>query len=447
MARILLIDDEAEWLRCLKLTLSQSGLAEYDNIFTAEQESAAFAILEKEQVDLILLDLIMGRESGENILRKIKAKDNSPTVVIMTGISSIQSAINCINLGAADYLVKTVQIEDLITNIEKILSKLTPKLTKPDVPLEGFEDFITQSPLMLSIFEHLRNVASSPEPILITGESGTGKGILARCAADISRPGKPFVPVNVSGFDSQMFADALFGHVKGAFTTAEIKRSGMIKHAEDGTLFLDEIGDLSPQSQVKLLYLAQTKEYQPLGSDETIKSNARLIFATNQNLEKCENFRKDLFYRISTHHVHIPALRERPEDIPVLTKYFLKQALKDMGKPCDEIQDNISILLKSYDFPGNARQLRAMIYDAAARRGNANLTAADIIPYFTPQEKTDREEASTYLPKLDEVIENLIDKAIKASGGNQTKAAAMIGISQSALCRRLKKNKNHTGNK
>lgn len=441
MAKLLLIDDEQEWLRSLRLTLSQAKVTEYNNIFTAENGEQAFNILQKEKIDLILLDLIMGCETGEEILQKIKKSKPSAKVVIMTGISSIQSAINCINMGASDYLIKTVQIEELVSSISKMINKILTKGNDEVELNEDFKEFVTVSPKMAAVFAHLKNVAQSPEPILITGESGVGKGVIAKAFAQFSRPDKPFIPLNVSGFDSQMFADALFGHVKGAFTNADMKRNGMIRQAGDGVLFLDEIGDLSPESQVKLLYLTQTKEYQPLGSDETIKSGARFIFATNQDIEKSDKFRKDLYYRIATHNVRIPPLRERPEDIPILAEYFMKEALKSLGKREEPIQDNIIQLMRSYDFPGNARELRAIIYDVVAKAGNEMPSTADFIQYFKQVEGENIKEKNAYIPKLDEAIENLINKAIKAADGNQTKAASIIGISQSAMNRRLKKYK------
>lgn len=303
-----------------------------------------------------------------------------------------------------------------------------------------FKDFITKSSRMHSVFKYLTALAVSPYPILITGESGVGKGVLAKATAELSRPGRPFVSINVSGLDDHAFSDTLFGHRKGAFTGADSNRPGAIQKADDGTLFLDEIGDLPNTLQVKLLYLAQDGEYQQLGSDAASKSRARLIFATNQNLEdKCRagEFRQDLYYRLNTHFVHIPPLRERPEDIQILFHHFISQASQEFQRSVPEITQDALDLISAYSFPGNTRQLRAICFDVLARTQN-KIQAKDLQSYLTSNEtKIDLNDSP--LPKVDEVIDQLICDAMKLAGNNQTKAAAMIGISQSTLSRRLRK--------
>jgi DNA-binding NtrC family response regulator len=238
-----------------------------------------------------------------------------------------------------------------------------------------------------------------------------------------------------------VFSDTLFGHKKGAYTGAESNRMGAVQQATDGTLFLDEIGDLSNQSQLKLLYLAQSGDYQQLGSDQSLRSNARLIFATNQDREiKCQQgeFRLDLYYRLNTHYIHIPPLRERPQDIPVLFRHFIELAAKEFGKDCPAVSEDIMELISAYDFPGNARQLRAICFDLVTQ-SQGYIKPQDVKKYLITANTVAAEPANQQLPKVNDIIDKLIVDAMALSDNNQTKAAAMIGISQSTLSRRLRK--------
>ncbi|ADD67041.1 two component, sigma54 specific, transcriptional regulator, Fis family [Denitrovibrio acetiphilus DSM 12809] len=449
MTSILLVDDERDWLVSFRRTLLQYDITSSENIRTAQREDEVFDILEKEDTDLVFLDLMLGDVSGKDVLHRIKQKFPHLPVIIMTGVNDIHMALNCGKLGAMDYMVKTSLIEELISNIKRIIK--IHQLEKENHALKDglfsiseefpvFKDFITKSSRMHSVFKYLTALAVSPYPILITGESGVGKGVLAKATAELSRPGRPFVSINVSGLDDHAFSDTLFGHRKGAFTGADSNRPGAIQKADDGTLFLDEIGDLPNTLQVKLLYLAQDGEYQQLGSDAASKSRARLIFATNQNLEdKCRagEFRQDLYYRLNTHFVHIPPLRERPEDIQILFHHFISQASQEFQRSVPEITQDALDLISAYSFPGNTRQLRAICFDVLARTQN-KIQAKDLQSYLTSNEtKIDLNDSP--LPKVDEVIDQLICDAMKLAGNNQTKAAAMIGISQSTLSRRLRK--------
>ena len=449
MISILLIDDEKDWLVSFKRTLLQYDVTSSGHIRTAQTKEEAFEILRQADIDLVFLDLMLGDISGKDVLHSIKQKYPKLPVIIMTGVNDIHMALNCGKLGAADYMVKTALIEEQISNIKRIIkihqlenenNALKNELLSIDDEFPAFESFITKSSQMHSIFKYLTALSVSPYPILITGESGVGKGVLAKAIVELSRPGKPFVSVNVSGLDTHVFSDTLFGHKKGAFTGADSNRVGAVQQADDGTLFLDEIGDLSNASQLKLLYLTQDGEYQQLGSDVTNKSHARLIFATNQNLEnKCKagEFRQDLFYRLNTHFVHIPPLRERPEDIVVLFHYFINKASKEFQKSVPEITPDVIELINAYSFPGNTRQLRAICFDLVAQTEN-KIQVRDIRKYLTSNElKISFSERQ--LPKVDETINKLINEAMELANNNQTKAAAMIGISQSTLSRRLRK--------
>ncbi|MCA1985180.1 MAG: sigma 54-interacting transcriptional regulator, partial [Desulfovibrio sp.] len=265
-----------------------------------------------------------------------------------------------------------------------------------------------------------------------------------------------FVAVNVAGLDDAMFADTLFGHVRGAFTGAEAARKGMVEEAAGGTLFLDEIGDLSPASQVKLLRLLQEGEYYPLGSDQPRRLRARVIVATHHNLAESEaagRFRRDLFYRLRTHQVHIPALRERKEDIAPLLRHFLAEAAADMGKPTPTPPRELAGCLAAYAFPGNIRELRAMVYDAVSLHRGRVLSMGSFLeamgvhptakpeaacaPAVNPFHHCDR------LPSIAEAAGLLVEEAMARAGGNQTMAARLLGISQPALSKRLRQRQGH----
>ncbi len=451
MVSILIIDDEQEWLSSFKRTLSRHEIADVDRIFTAQTLDAAVEVLKNNKISLVFLDLMMNGESGEEVLGRLRSDYPEVAFVIVTGVNDIKTAVRCIKLGAVDYFNKTVSVDEFMTSVKRIikiceLEKENRELKKGILSnkhdYSPFDDFITVNPQILSIFHYLTAIAHSSQSILITGESGTGKGVLAQAVARISRPGKPFVSVNVAGLDAHMFTDTLFGHVKGAFTGADSRRTGMIQQAKDGVLFLDEIGELPVESQLKLLYVTQNGEYQPLGSDTTVKTNARFIFATNQYLEEKQargEFRKDLYYRLKTHHVHIPPLRERMEDIPVLVEYFVDKTASDLSIKPPRVPDDVIGLLQTFTFPGNVRELAAIIYDAVAKSSGSALRPGNFEEYRRSTEKDgDLFDVSNGLPTVDSVISKLIDMAMKLSGNNQSRAAALIGLSQSTLSRKLR---------
>lgn len=315
------------------------------------------------------------------------------------------------------------------------------------------ETIVTKNNVMRTILSSLRIMAKTRQPILITGETGVGKELIAKAIHRDSGLSGEMVIINAAGLDDHMFSDTLFGHVKGAFTGADRNRKGLIEHAANGTLFLDEIGDLSSISQVKLLRLLQDKEYFPLGSDTLKRSRARVVTATNRDLwqlQKSGHFRIDLNFRLRAHHVHVPPLRERKEDIPLLVKHFEKLAAKELNVPVPELPGNVLKLLAGYDFPGNIRELQQMVYNAV----NLNGSHQPINQYFqdhihksnpcdcmengladAPETKT--LEFSKKLPTLKEATRLLISEAIKRTNGNITEASRLLGISRQALSKRL----------
>jgi DNA-binding NtrC family response regulator len=460
--KILLVDDEPAFLRSLSLTLERS--AGITNILRCQDSRQVLELLAAEDIGLVLLDLTMPHLSGEKLLPLIVAEHPEVGVIVISGLNQVETAVDCIKHGAFDYFVKTVESDRLVKGVLRAIQMielqrenqamrsniLHDKLEHP----EAFADIITRNKAMRAVFQYLEAVARSSQPILITGESGVGKELFARAAHSLSGCRGSLVALNVAGLDDNVFADTLFGHARGAFTGANELRNGMIEQAAEGTLFLDEIGDLSPASQVKLLRLLQEGEYFPLGSDKPKRLRARILIATHQDLsarQAAGAFRKDLFYRLRTHHVHIPALRERAEDIPLLLNYFLELAAAELDKKLPSVPKELYVLLANYAFPGNIRELKAMVYDAMSvhremmlsmkvfKRAMGASLAPDSAAGGGPAGPARTFAQSCQLPALHEVADLLVTEAMKRAAGNQSIACRLLGISQPALSKRLKK--------
>ncbi len=459
---ILLVDDERPWLRSLALMLERKG--GFGNLLLCDDGREVMDILSQREISLVLLDLTMPHQSGQELLTQIAEEHPGLPVIILTGLNQLETAVKCMQLGAYDFFVKTTEEERLVAGIRRALQMQelegeNRQLKKPFLGVglqkpEAFSPLITCSGKMQSIFQYLEAVAPSGHPILITGESGVGKELVARAIHALSRPGAPCVAVNTAGLDDQVFSDTLFGHVRGAYTGADQSRAGMIEQAAGGTFCLDEIGDLKLPSQVKLLRLLQEREYYPLGSDRPKRVNARLIFSTNRDLPslmQAGEFRRDLYYRLCAHQVHIPPLRQRPEDIPLLFDHFLAEIAAEQGKPRPTPPPELYLLLANYDFPGNIRELRAMVVDAVSLHRGKKLSMDSFRQAMqrsiAPPASTARAGAVDFsailpslhrLPHLRDVPQALISEALRRSQGNQRLAASLLGISQPAIHKRLK---------
>lgn len=457
---VLLIDDESSWLRTMSMTLSMDcGI---DNIIRCQDSRDAMAILAREQVGLVLLDVNMPHISGTELLTQIVAEHPEITVIVVSGMNQIDLAVNCMKNGAFDFYVKTGEKERLLKGVERAIKTIelereniairTRFMTgKIDCP-EAFNAIVTQDQTMSSIFQYIEAIAVSTQPVLITGESGVGKELIAKAIHTLSGRKGPLLTVNVAGLDDAVFSDTLFGHGRGAFTGADSTRKGMVENAGHGTLFLDEIGDLSIPSQVKLLRLLQEGEYFPLGRDVPKRMNARVLVATHQDLDKSlaeGRMRRDLYYRLCGHHVHIPPLRERKIDIELLLHHFLNQAALEFGKNKPTIPKELPVLLGNYSFPGNVRELKGMIYDAISTH-KSKMLSMDAFkraidkqsPAITQHHEIDNGSVfapDMPLPNLSDVADLLVREAMKRSEGNQSLAARLLGVSQPALNKRLKK--------
>lgn len=471
---VLVVDDEARILESLEMALFSEG---FTNLRLQKSAHEALKLLDEEVFDAVLLDVIMPELSGEDLLVKIKEKRPDLPVIMVTGVGDVKTAVSCIRKGALDYLQKPVRNEELAASLQRALEisrlrrenfRLAEKfladtLEHPEV----FKSIVTQNPKMINIFRYCEAVSSSPEPLLISGETGTGKELIARAVHALSGRKGEFVAVNVAGLDEQAFSDTLFGHARGAFTGADRIRLGFLEKAAGGTLFLDEIGDLKPVSQIRLLRVLQERTYFPLGSDSAKHLQAGLVAATNRDMAYLQNpevFRPDFYFRIKTHHIHLPPLRERTTDIPLLFEHFLAEAAKACRRPVPGYSSQIIQRLMLHQYPGNLREFRAMVFDALASHRGKTLTLdsfgsqAYIPEGVFPQTNNSFPESTSFekkkacpendpfhqlesLPTLKEASRMLIKEALERANGNQRIASSLLGITPQALNSRLRRPK------
>ena len=455
---VVLVDDESTVLLSSRMILASAGIKD---VLTIEDSRDLMPLLADQEVGLVVLDLFMPYRSGTQLLPEIIQRYPELPVIVMTANQEVETAVSCMKEGAFDYLIKPIEESRFVSSVRRALELRTLRrqlgtlrrslMTDELENGEAFSTIVTVSRKMRSVFQYVEAIAGSDEPLLISGETGTGKELLAEAVHRLSgRPGE-FVPVNTAGLDDTLFSDTLFGHRKGAFSGADTAREGMVARAAGGTLFLDEIGDLSASSQVKLLRMLQDGQYYPLGSDVAKKSDVRILCATHRDLNARmadEAFRADLYYRLSVHQVDIPPLRRRREDIPVLTTFFADEATRSLNKKPVEAPPELLTLLANYDFPGNVRELRAIVFDAVARHksgpslGVKNLRKAirnklSAVPAPMNAEVAENGVVEARFPTLKEAERLHIEEALRRAGNNQGTAAMLLGISRPALNRRL----------
>lgn len=420
-------------------------------------------LLAQKDLSLIVMDLTMPYLSGLDLLHEINHSFPQIPVIVLTATDDLKTAVECMKTGAFDYIVKPVDMNRYLSSIKKALEisalrnevfSLKQYLLTGQLENEAvFSSIITKSRKLRALFQYIEAIAHSHQPVLITGETGAGKELIARSVHDLSGRKGLFTAVNIAGLDDQMFSDTLFGHKKGAYTGAEQTREGLIAQASGGTLFLDEIGELSDTSQIKLLRLLQEHKYFPLGADVPRRSDARIVVATNRDVQELmlkEKFRKDLYYRLRAHQIHVPPLRERLEDIPLLLNHFLDEAASSLSKKKPSYPNELITLLSTYHFPGNVRELQAMVFDAVARHRSGILSMdsfREIIRQDNAVHKTvfsSNNPSSNLLssifgrfPTLKEIEDYLISEALRLSNNNQGIAASLLGITRQALNKRL----------
>ncbi|MBF0270575.1 MAG: sigma-54-dependent Fis family transcriptional regulator [Magnetococcales bacterium] len=455
---IVLVDDEEAVLFSSKILLRT---ADVSPVVTMTDGRTLMAFLEENGAAVVVLDLVMPFTPGTELLPRIKERFPEIPVIVMSANQEVNIAVQCMKDGAFDYLVKPTENSRFISCVKRAmevrslrreLGTLKQYLLEDSLQhAEAFSAIITHSRKMRAVFQYVEAIAPSSEPVLIIGETGVGKELLAQAIHQVSHRSGPLVALNVAGLDDNMFSDTLFGHRKGAFTGANDNREGMIAAAAGGSLFLDEIGDLKESSQVKLLRLLQERKYYPLGSDGYMKTDARIICATNRDLKFMmveKTFRSDLYFRLSSHQVRIPPLKERKEDLPLLTTHFIEEAAQAMGKSPPIPPPELFHLLNTYDFPGNVRELRAIVFDAVARHHSgvlslerfresvlSNGASEDTLSVDLLENPFKR--LSGKLPTLREAEILLLEEALERAQGNKSLAATLLGVSRQTLNYRL----------
>jgi DNA-binding NtrC family response regulator len=444
--RILIADDQADVLEALRLLLKRDGYA----VLTAQSPAGVMATLEAEDVDVLLMDLNYARDTtsgreGLDLLARVRQLDATLPVLVMTAWGSVEGAVEAMRAGARDYVQKPWDNMRLLATLRTQLElrqalRRSRRLEEENTHLrKGGErpSFIAESRPMQAVHRLVERIAPSGANVLITGEHGTGKEVVARWVhAASGRPGSPFVAVNSGGLSEGVFESELFGHVKGAFTDAKTDRIGCFELADGGILFLDEIGNMPLTQQAKLLRVLQTGELHPVGSSKVRRVSVRVVSATNVDLSKAVaegRFREDLLYRLNTVEVQLPPLRERREDIPALAAHFLAEQGRRYGRPAMRLSPGALEALMAYSWPGNVRELEHTVERALLMAAGDEVTPEDLLLRRVSREGPSRLEEM----KLEEVERYLIERALTRYEGNVSDAAKALGLSRSALYRRM----------
>ena len=450
--RILVADDEQSMREFLDIMLKKEGY----KVSLASNGEEVLKLIDKDLFDLILLDIRMPRLDGIGVLKKIKTASPETIVIMITAYASADTAIKAMKEGAYDYITKPFKVDEIKLIIKNALEK--KNLQKENLLLKQvvrdryrFGSIIGQSSKMLALYDLLEKIAPTKTNILITGESGTGKELAAKAIHyNSSRKDKPFVTLNCGAIPESLIESELFGHMKGAFTDAITTKKGLFEMADEGTIFLDEISELPLLMQVKLLRVLQDKEFKRVGGTEDIRVDVRIISATNKDLEetvKEKRFREDLFYRLNVIQVKMPPLRDRKEDIPILTAHFLKKFSEELNKNILKVSPEALTMLLNYEYPGNVRELQNIIERAVALGNGNELTPQHLSSYLDEQIQGKRSAIDLDIPPdgidLEKVIEEieraLLLKALGRTKGIKKKAAELLRINFRSMRYRLEK--------
>jgi DNA-binding NtrC family response regulator len=436
--RILVVDDAPTTLEVLQRNLTSQGY----QVFTAPGVPEAINVLDTTPVDLVITDLKMPGASGLDLIRHVRENFKEIEVMMLTGYPTIESAVKAVKTGAEDYLTKPFTDEELFSAVERVLDKLhlrraaQPPLTQSRIA--SHYGLIGESEAMQKVFGAIEKAASTPATVLISGESGTGKELLARAIHYHSpRASAPFVPVNCGAIPEELLESELFGHIKGAFTGATETRAGFFQTADGGTIFLDEISETSLSMQVKLLRVLQDKEVCMVGSTRPRKVDVRILASTNKDLPSLVKkgiFREDLFFRINVITIEIPPLRERGDDILLLTQFFTTKFSEELGKPIPRFSDNALQVLRNYYWPGNVRELENVIQRLVIMTDGDLIEVPDLpsLMRFSALRETGLHRT------LAEVEAEYIRNVLASVNGNKTRAAEILGIDRKTLRERLK---------
>ena len=437
--KIMVVDDELSIRESLRGWLQQDGY----QVETAAGGPEALAKNAENRFDIMLIDVKMPEMDGLTLLKKIKEIDADIAIVMMTAHGAIRDAVEAMKLGAYDYLLKPFELEELSFTIEKLVQMQTlamENLILKDrvASMTRFENLVGQSPSMLKLFEAIVDVAQSDATVLVTGETGTGKELVARAIhAQSPRCYAPFIALNCGAFTDQLLESELFGHEKGAFTDAKNTKKGRLEMANAGTLFLDEVGDISMKMQIDLLRVLETREFSRVGGTATLHSDFRVIAATNQDLEeaiRAKTFRQDLFYRLNVVHLQVPPLRERPDDIPLLAQHFLWRYAIETNKKIDSIQPEAMEAMRRYPWPGNVRELENAIERAVVVGKSRQIQLSDLPFAIAVGDAAEMEKLS-----LEEMERQHIARVLAIEDGNRSNVAKILRINRSTLYEKIKK--------
>ena len=452
MSNILIIEDHRNTAEAINEIVKEKGLEG----LIADSAERAFDIYKTSSVDLIITDMKLPGKSGLEFLKQVREIDPDIPVIVITAFATVQNAVEAMKAGAIDYITKPFTVEEIEVKIDKALAAI--KLIKENQVLHleneylreqeqyHFSEIVGQSPPMHHIYDLVEKVAPANSPVLILGESGTGKELIAR-AIHYNSPRKdsPFVKVNCAALAEGVLESELFGHEKGAFTGAIRRKPGRFEIAGEGTIFLDEISEISLSTQVKLLRVLQEKEFERVGGTETLKMKARLVAASNQNLEVLiseKKFRKDLYYRLNVVSLHLPPLRERSEDIPLLVHHFIKKYNQESGKKVQGITPEAMKFLINYTWPGNIRELENVIERAIVLTSQPNIDLDDLPQNIIKRnalQSNDGQEDESLMKRIEEYEKNLIFNALMKTKGNISRAAESLGIKRTTLRYKMEK--------
>ncbi len=430
--RVLVVDDEAN----ARTALSELLRGEDYAVETAADGFKALGKMAEFDPDVVLTDLKMPGMDGVELLGKLRGQDRDMCVIVMTAFGAVESAVSAMKQGAADYLTKPLNLTELTLVLDREFERLrlrreTGTLRARLAERYSFENIIGSSPTMQDVFKTVAQVAVSRASVLITGESGTGKELIAAAIHQRSpRVKGPFVKLHCAALAETLLESELFGHERGSFTGAAGRREGRFFQANGGTLFLDEIGEVSPAVQVKLLRFLQEHEFERVGGNETVHVDVRVIAATNRDLKTAVSegrFREDLYYRLNVITLLMPALRDRPSDIPLLATHFLRKYVTENAKVIDGFTEDALLRLSGYTWPGNVRELENIVERAVVLASGPRITGAELPPHLVPT----RDGSGVMIPgsSLDEIERHAILATLEATGGSTGKAAEMLGIS------------------
>ncbi len=444
--KILLVDDEENCLRSLKDVLDLEQL----DCTTTSSGLKALELFSHDDYDIVITDVRMPGVSGIDLLKQVKRLKPDTTVIMLTGFGSINDAVASIKLGAYQYILKPVIMDDLLTLIKDAASQHsrttgTSPLLDLKEPLPSGKTILGRSIRLQNVAKLISKIASTDLPVLILGESGTGKELAATAIHHTSdRAAKPFIAINCAAFPDTLLESELFGYEKGAFTDARTSKAGRIEEADGGTLFLDEIGDMKPAMQAKLLRVLEEQEFQRLGSNKSRRIDIRLISATNRDLRQAiadKSFRADLYYRLNAVTIAMPPLREIPEDIPLLANHFARDFAARFSRESVQVDEEAIAALLRYSWPGNVRELANAIRRAVALSEGHSIRIYDLPPHLiqevNPTVEIEPSPSGTLL--LEEVEKEHILKVLEMTDGNRSEAAQILGIHRDTLLRKLKK--------